>query len=111
MAKKSSGTRTARRSAAAAPSVIFTGLSDRQVGSLRAAKQTAAARYLKPARMVPFAALLAAASPMPETNVVGVGIGEQLSAGKYTGVMAVKFLVRIKYPDNQVPKEHRLPAT
>ncbi|MEJ7670485.1 MAG: hypothetical protein WKH97_17525 [Casimicrobiaceae bacterium] len=30
--------------------------------------------------------------------------------GKHTGIMAVKFLVRIKYPDNQIPPGERLPT-
>jgi len=42
-------------------------------------------------------------------NLVGVGLGEQISGGKNTGVLAVKFLVRIKYPDNQIPPGERLP--
>jgi hypothetical protein len=73
--------------------------------------QTASTRFLRPVRITSFAALSAAASPMPETNVVGIGIGEQISHGKHTGMMAVKFLVRIKYPDNQIPNDQRLPAT
>ena len=96
---------------ASSPSVVFTSLSAKEVGTLRAAKQRAAEQYLRPSRIRSFAALSAAASPLPETNIVGVGLGEQISAGKHTGVMAVKFLVRIKYPENQVPNNQRLPET
>src|SRR6266511_693100 len=56
---------SAERSASTSSTIIFTGLSDKQISSLR--------------------------------------------AGKHTGVMAVKFLVRIKYPDNQIPDGDRLP--
>jgi hypothetical protein len=42
--------------------------------------------------------------------VVGVGIGEKLVNGRATGVLAVKFLVRIKYPHDQISGGHLLPA-
>jgi hypothetical protein len=51
-----------------------------------------------------------AASPIPASNVVGVGIGEKHVAGRPTGVLAVKFLVRVKYPLGEVPDAHQLPA-
>ncbi|HEY0324060.1 MAG TPA: hypothetical protein VGC66_24145 [Pyrinomonadaceae bacterium] len=89
--------------------IIFTGLSDKQVNTLRAAKQSAARQYLQPMQITSFSALTASTSPTPSMNLVGVGIGEQISGGKHTGIMAVKFLVRIKYPDNQVPDADRLP--
>lgn len=108
--KKTAPRKRPARSAAANASVMFTALSERQLGSLRSAKETASKQFLKPARITSFAALSAAASPMPQTNVVGVGIGEQISGGKPTGVLAVKFLVRIKYPDNQIPDGDRLPT-
>jgi hypothetical protein len=57
-----------------------------------------------------FSALAASTSPAPDTNLVGVGIGEKLSGGKHTGVLGVKFLVRIKYPDNQIPSGDLLPT-
>ena len=111
MAKKAAAKkRTPRKATPASAAVIFTGLSARQVTSLRSAKQSAAQRYLPTARIASLAAR-AAASPTPESNVVGVGIGEQISGGKHTGVMAVKFLVRIKYPDNQISDDQRLPTT
>jgi len=50
-----------------------------------------------------------AASPAPSSNVVGVGIGEKRVAGRPTGVLAVKFLVRVKYPQDQVTDSHQLP--
>jgi hypothetical protein len=53
----------------------------------------------------------AATSPAPETNVVGCGLGEKISQGRSTGIPAVKVLVRIKYPESQIPKELMLPKT
>jgi len=92
--------------------VIFTGFSARQIDSLRSAKESAAQRLLRSASPTaagfnPFAA---STSPAPEDNLVGVGIGEKISNGKHTGIMAIKFLVRIKYPDNQIPPDERLPS-
>lgn len=89
--------------------IIFTGLSDKQSDTLRAAKKAATRQYLQPVQTTAFSAFAASTSPMLNTNLVGVGIGEQISGGKHTGVMAVKFLVRIKYPDNQIPDSDRLP--
>ncbi|HEX7317886.1 MAG TPA: hypothetical protein VF297_28540 [Pyrinomonadaceae bacterium] len=57
-----------------------------------------------------FAARRPPASPAPEDNISGVGIGEKIIGGRHTGVMAVKFLVRVKYADNQIPPSDRLPA-
>jgi hypothetical protein len=91
-------------------STVFAAMTEKQISSLRSAKQRASQRFLKPLPVAAFAALSAAPSPQAETNVVGVGIGEQLSGGKHTGVMAVKVLVRIKYPDNQIPTGERLPS-
>jgi hypothetical protein len=91
-------------------SVTFVGFSATQIDSLRAAKRAAAQRLLQPAQSTSFSALAASTSPKPSMNLVGVGLGEKISGGKHTGIMAVKFLVRIKYPDNQVPDEDRLPA-
>jgi hypothetical protein len=51
-----------------------------------------------------------ATDPTPASNVVGVGIGEKLVSGRPTGVLAVKFLVRLKYPHDQVPESDRLPS-
>jgi hypothetical protein len=51
----------------------------------------------------------AAVSPAPASNVVGVGIGEKLVDCKPTGILAVKFLVRVKFPKGQIPDSHLLP--
>ena len=110
MATKKSSKKSAKSSISASSSIIFTGLSATQVNSLRAAKQSAAKRLLPSKQAVSFSALSASTSPEPSTNLVGVGIGEQISGGKHTGIMAVKFLVRIKYPYNQIPDADRLPT-
>src|SRR6185437_1091639 len=56
-------------------------------------------------------ALRAAVNPEPEQNVVGIGVGEKISNGQHTGVMAVKFLVRLKYSEGQMADQHVLPKT
>ena len=58
-----------------------------------------------------FSALSAVASPKPADNVVGVGIGEKVVGGKYTGLLALKILVRIKYSENQISPGDRLPES
>ena len=103
------GRAKARARAKSAP-ITFVGFSATQIDSLRAAKRAAAQRLLQPAQSTTFSALAASTSPTPSMNLVGVGLGEKISGGKHTGVMAVKLLVRIKYPDNQVPDEDRLPT-
>ena len=98
-----------RKSQVRKPHVTFTALSRTEIAALRRAKESASQRFLRPIQAVPYGTLSASPSPDPDTNLVGVGIGEQISGGKHTGLLAVKFLVRIKYPDNQVPKHERLP--
>jgi hypothetical protein len=81
-----------------------------QYRAYRVAKENATARYLGAPRE--FSAQLAMnplASPKPEHNVVAVGIGEQVSKGISTGVLAVKLFVRVKYPDDAIPDADRLP--
>lgn len=109
MVTKKKSSKKSSSSSSTSTSIIFTGLSDNQINTLRAAKQSAAQQYLRPAQTTSFSAFAASTSPTPDMNLVGVGIGEQISGGKHTGIMAVKFLVRIKYPDNQIPDSDRLP--
>lgn len=40
----------------------------------------------------------------PKANIVGVGIGEKVSAGKYTGELCIKVLVAKKFPKSQVSR-------
>ena len=56
-------------------------------------------------------ALVRAVSPVPTENVMGVGVGEKISSGRHTGVWAVKFFVRLKYPEAQLESKHRLPKS
>jgi hypothetical protein len=85
--------------------------SAQHVNQLRAAKQEFASRFLRPAAAESITALSAVASPAPSKNIVGVGIGEKITDGKATGTMAVKLLVRIKYPEDQIPQDEILPKT
>jgi hypothetical protein len=55
--------------------------------------------------------LAAAPSPSPESNVVGVGLGERIAGGKHTGTAALKFFVRVKYPDDQLKESDKLPES
>lgn len=105
--------------------IIRTGLlgtRERLPADLRAAKQEMTARFLNvlgrvSARSVEAAAprvssrMVAAATPDPRSNVVGVGIGEKIEAGKLTGISAVKFFVKVKYPENQLEPRFLLPKT
>ena len=78
----------------------------------RAVKKEASARYLQAGVEVSAqAAMNPAASPKPEQNVVGVGIGEKVSNGIATGVLAVKLFVRMKYPPDAIPDADLLPKT
>jgi hypothetical protein len=90
---------------------IFTAASARSTNDLRAAKQDWSEKLLhRVGRDISSArAMMAPISPAPEVNVVGVGIGEKLVDDKSTGVRALKFLVRSKYPENQMSSAHLLP--
>ncbi len=89
----------------------FLSTSTQHFAEFRAAKKDLAERFLRPAAAESFTALSAATSPAPTKNVVGVGIGEKITDGKATGVMAVKVLVRIKYDEDQIPSNDLLPKT
>jgi len=85
---------------------------DSDIRSLRKAKQKLSKTLLPPpAEMSALAALQPIASPKPEQNVVGVGIGEKVTLGVTTGILAVKVFVRVKYPDGEIPDSDRLPTT
>jgi hypothetical protein len=88
------------------------GVTDRQLGRYRSAKNELAEEYLRPVpNLSALAALIPIASPKPEQNVVGVGIGEKISRDIATGILSIKLFVRIKYPDDQISDADRLPAT
>lgn len=48
--------------------------------------------------------------PAPGVNLVGIGIGEKVAAGKRTGEMCVKILVAKKYPKGHIGPSDRIPA-
>jgi hypothetical protein len=55
-------------------------------------------------------ALSAAVSVHPRSNLVGVGIGPKISAGKQTATRAVRFYVERKVPPASLSEENRLPS-
>jgi hypothetical protein len=48
-------------------------------------------------------------NPAQSENTVGVGIGEKISDGKQTGILAVKFLVRMKFAKSDLNSNQVLP--
>jgi hypothetical protein len=82
------------------------------MADLREAKKELSARFLAasaaPARATA-RTFTAAATPRPEHNVVGVGIGEKVVSGRATGIPAVKLFVRVKYPEGQLDSKLLLP--
>jgi hypothetical protein len=79
-------------------------------GDMRAAKATMTDRYLTSARAHAIFKDAEGISPVPEVNVLGVGIAEKVSEGGPTGVPSIKFLVRRKYARAHMSSEHMLPA-
>lgn len=87
------------------------------LGDLRAAKREWSQRLLAPSgvdvarvsaasvRRVPLAP---AASP--EQNVVGVGVAEKTVEGLPTGLLCVKFFVRVKFAKGQLSRGEKLPT-
>jgi Peptidase family S64 len=71
--------------------------------------QVEAARRVQVSAMMSARAMTAAVNPDPTENVVGVGIGEKLAGTRPTGTLAVKFLVRMKYPETDLETRTILP--
>ena len=86
-------------------------LFSRKTADLHSAKKEWSARLLTAPRAQGFRALATGTSVAPDQNVVGVGVGEQIVDDKPTGVLAVKFFVRLKYPENELSKKTLLPKT
>ena len=90
-----------------------------KLNDLRSAKTELASRYIHGRKAelarragAPISAMpraMAAISPNPLQNVVGVGIGERISEGKPTGTLAVKLFVRMKYPLSEISSNLALP--
>ena len=66
---------------------------------------------LRPRPRAALRSLNEATGPAPENNVVGVGIGERIENGRHTGILALKFLVRVKYGADQLTASDRLPES
>ncbi|HKS41084.1 MAG TPA: hypothetical protein VJX74_10775, partial [Blastocatellia bacterium] len=90
---------------------IFSAASAQYLTDLQAAKEKMSEQLLQPSEAGAFRAMAAVAGSTPEDNVVGVGIGEKLVDGKASGILAVKFLVRVKYSPNEVGNKQMLPKT
>jgi S1-C subfamily serine protease len=48
--------------------------------------------------------------PNPAINIVGIGLGEKVTAGQRTGERCVKVLVAQKFPLGEIGRGHRIPA-
>jgi hypothetical protein len=97
--------------------------SDAELSDLRALKKRFSKKYLgasdvvaaqgarQPVRFA--ASAMAAPSPTAarDGNVVGVGIGEKLSDEGPTGVKAITFLVKVKYPKSQLTEKTLIPPS
>lgn len=81
------------------------------IDRLLATKEQWSKSLLRPGPPGALRSLSVGTSPSPERNVVGVGIGERVQNGRYTGVLALKFLVRVKYGDDQLTPSDRLPES
>src|SRR5688572_2143786 len=96
--KRATSKKTSKRSKSSRASVLpFAAWSRKEMKSLVAAKNSLSKELLKRSGIQRFSALSAATSPAPSDNVVGVGVGEKIVDGRYTGVLCVKLLVRFKY--------------
>jgi hypothetical protein len=62
-------------------------------------------------RPAAFAAFSMASTPAPDQNVVGIGVGEQIAGDMPTGLLAVKFYVRVKFPKHELSKKDLLPKS
>jgi hypothetical protein len=104
--KKVSRSRKATSKAGAALSLAA--VSDGELEPYLAAKEKMYEELFEPTRVETFRAMSAATSPAPEDNLSGIAIGEKIVAGKYTGILAVKFLVRFKYSEDRISPSNRL---
>src|ERR1700748_2953429 len=82
-----------------------------KIQDVKKAKKEWSAKLLKGPRVIGFRAFGVASSAAPNQNVVGVAVGEQITADKPTGVLAVKFFVRVKYPQHELLRKDALPKS
>ncbi|MGW1171260.1 hypothetical protein [Streptomyces sp. NPDC002550] len=75
------------------------------------AKSRLSTDFLRPSSETRAQVLRRPATTQPVENVVGVGIGEKIVAGRSTGLLAVKVFVRHKFPLDHVPEDHQLPTS
>lgn len=103
--------KSSKRKLAAKMPHIFAAAAPQVLEPLRAAKREWSKRLLVSVtdRREAVRRFTRAVSPRPEHNVVGVGIGEKLVNGRATGIHALKFFVRIKFPESQLDADHLLP--
>jgi hypothetical protein len=80
----------------------------REIKDLKGVKSEWSARLLNAPRVTGTRAF-AASSVAQDQNVVGVGIGEKVVDGAPTGRMAIKFFVRVKYPESALTQKDLLP--
>lgn len=84
-------------------------LNSRHLNELREAKERLSNTYLKPSLVTRAQALKMPVSPQPSLNVRGVGIGEKIVGGRFTGQLAVKLFVRRKFPLEHIGEHNLLP--
>jgi len=112
VSRKPKRTSRPKKSAAKAfPLLSLAASSNDELEKYVAAQEEMYQQFLEPSRVGVFRAMNAATSPAPEDNLSGIAIGEKIVGGKYTGILAVKFLVRIKYSENQISPGNRLPES
>jgi hypothetical protein len=110
--KRSTSKKAGKKSKPRRASVVpFAAWSSKELKSLVAAKNSLSQELLQKRGIQRFSALSTATSPAPSDNLVGVGVGEKIIDGRYTGVLCVKLLVRFKYTEDQLTAEDRLPKT
>jgi len=87
------------------------------LSDLRAAKREWSQRLLAPsgadvARVAAASVRRVPTAPAatPEQNVVGVGVAEKTVEGQPTGVLCVKFFVRVKFAKGQLSRGEKLPT-
>jgi hypothetical protein len=82
-----------------------------KLADLKNAKKEWSRRLFLEPRPSALQTLAAASGVAPIQNVVGVGIGEQIVDDRPTGIMAIKFFVRVKYPKHELSRKTLLPKS